>query len=70
MENGVSHIVLGYLHYSFILYLWKDERPEAEPRRRLLTKKKRIQQITSTRDFFTPHKQSDDTQAIVAIKAI
>ena len=28
-ETGVSHILLGYLHYSFILAL-EDERPEAE----------------------------------------
>ena len=30
-ETGVSHILLGYLHYSFILAL-EDERPEAERR--------------------------------------
>ena len=30
-EMGVSHILLGYLHYSFILAL-EDERPEAERR--------------------------------------
>ena len=30
-ETGVSHILLGYLHYSFILAL-EDEKPEAERR--------------------------------------
>ena len=57
MESVISCLDISIIHLS---YLWKDERPEAEPRRRrrLLTKKKkRIQQITSTRDFFTPTKR-------------
>ena len=82
-ETGVSHILLGYLHYSFILAL-EDERPEAErrlpppcvPRRTLhsyaaaapLTEKKESNKSLARATF--SRQQSYDTlrASIVAIK--
>ena len=69
MENGVSHILLGYLHYSFILAL-EDERPEAEPRLLLplLTGKKR--NLTNHKHERLFHANKATTLSVVTIKAI